>query len=179
MTGSLALGQTRRLAGYAPISEYAAIGDGRTVALAARDGSIDWLALPDLDSPTVFAAVLDTDRGGRFTLGPEVPYVVERRYLPGTNVLETIFHTDAGSVRVTDAMTLPGAGLEPFRELQRRVEGLSGRVGLRWRVEPRFGYGRNPPRLARRGRVPVALDGSDALAVCAYDAGEPDIEGVR
>jgi GH15 family glucan-1,4-alpha-glucosidase len=177
VTGSLALGQTRRFDGYVPIRDYAAIGDGRTVALVARDGSIDWLALPDLDSATVFAAVLDTERGGRFTLCPEVPFVVERRYLPGTNVLETTFHTDAGSVRVTDAMTLPGAGLEPFRELQRRVEGLSGRVGLRWRVEPRFGYGLRPVRLTRRGRVPVVLAGSDALAVCAYDAGDADIDG--
>ena len=158
--------------GYVPIRDYAAIGDGRTVALIARDGSIDWLCLPDLDSPSVFASILDSERGGRFSLEPDGAYDVERRYRPGTNVLETTFRTGDGVVRVTDAMTLPGAELGPFREVARRIEGLAGRVPMRWRVAPRFGYGLARTRIGTRGPIPIATSGAPAIAVCAWDAGD-------
>ena len=161
--------------GYAPLRDYAVIGDGRSAALIAADGSVDWLGMPDLDSPSVFAALLDPVRGGRFLLEPEEPYTVARRYLPGTNVLETTFTTGGGSLRVTDALTLEADGaLGPMRELQRRIDGVAGTVPLRWSVQPRFGYGARRPRIARRAGVPVAVAGADALAVCAWDAGEPE-----
>jgi GH15 family glucan-1,4-alpha-glucosidase len=162
--------------GYVSIGDYAAIGDGRTVALVARDGSIDWLCLPDLDSPSVFAAVLDADRGGRFALQPEIPAQVERRYVPDTNLLETTFTTGQGVVKVTDAMALPSSELGPTRELIRRIEGVSGRVPMRWRITPAFGYGAAAPRIERRGRMPVAFAGPDALAVCSWEAGEAQID---
>jgi GH15 family glucan-1,4-alpha-glucosidase len=168
-------GAPTRVDGYAPIGDYAAIGDGRTVALVARDGAVDWLPLPDLDSPSVFAAVLDAERGGRFELAPEEPFEVERRYLRGTNVLETTFTTAGGAVRVTDALTLPDPSLGPLRELQRRVEGLSGSVTLRWRVEPRFHYGAGPVRLGLRDGIPIASVDGTAVAIRAFDAGEPEV----
>jgi GH15 family glucan-1,4-alpha-glucosidase len=163
--------------GYAPIRSYAAIGDGRTVALVAGDGSIDWLPLPELDSPSVFGAMLDAGRGGRFALAPELPYAVERRYRPGTNVLETVFSTDRGRVRVTDAITVPSGGLGPLRELSRRIEGLAGSVPMSWSVEPRFGYAGVATRLGWRAGVPVATAGGDALAVCSFEAGGPEVAG--
>ena len=166
---------TRRNGGYLPIRDYAAIGDGRTVACVGRDGAIDWLCLPDLDSPSVFGALVDEQRGGRFALAPTVPFESARRYLPNTNVLETTFETAAGTVRVTDALTLPGRGLSPYRELVRRVEGGTGEVPLRWSVEPRFGYGTEHGRLAVRGGVPVAAASRDALAVLSWDAGEVEV----
>lgn len=155
-----------------PIRDYAVIGDGRTVALIARDASIDWLCLPNLDSGSVFAALLDSERGGRFELAPAIPHEAERRYLPGTNVLETSFRTDTGVVRVTDAMTLPDAQLGPFRELARRVEGLAGRVPMKWRVSPRFDYGRAAVRIEARRPFPVALSHGDAIGVCSWGTGE-------
>jgi GH15 family glucan-1,4-alpha-glucosidase len=161
---------------YVPLADYAAIGDGRTVALVARDGSVDWLCLPDLDSPSVLAALLDADRGGRFVLEPEIPAQVHRRYLPDTNVLETTFTTREGVVRVTDALTLPGSDLGPTRELVRRVECVRGRVPMRWRMAPAFGYGAVPAAIERRGRIPVAVAGREALAVCTWDAGEAHID---
>jgi GH15 family glucan-1,4-alpha-glucosidase len=161
--------------GFAPIREYAAIGDGRTVALVARDGSIDWLPLPDLDSPSVFAAILDPDRGGRFSLQPDPPYEATRRYLPDTNVLETTFTTGEGAVRVTDALLFAGAGLGPHRELVRVIEGLSGTTPIRWSVEPRFGYGARRTSIAGRHGVAIASARADAIAIRSFDAGELEV----
>ncbi|NGO49010.1 hypothetical protein G6048_45365 [Streptomyces sp. YC419] len=163
-----------RADGYAPLRDYAVIGDGRSAALIARDGSVDWLAWPDLDSPTLFAAVLDQARGGGFLLQPDVPCTATRRYLPGTNVLETTFTTVQGTVRLTDALTLADdLSLAPGRELVRRIECLAGSVPMRWSVQPRFEYGTRAPLMTQRAGIPVAVSGPDAVAVCAWNAGNP------
>jgi GH15 family glucan-1,4-alpha-glucosidase len=158
-----------RIDGYAPIGDYAAIGDRRTAALVALDGSVDWLPLPSFDSPGVFAALLDSERGGRFELCPGEPFRAERRYLPETNVLETTFETASGRVRVTDALALPGMPSLPWNELTRRVEGVAGRVPMRWRVSPRFEW----TEVGEIERGPVIRHDRLSLAVQAWDAGEP------
>src|SRR4051794_14958183 len=81
---------------YPPIRTLAAIGDGRTVALVSVDGTVVWLPVPFVDSPTVFASLLDTRAGGRFVLRPRDPYEAHRRYIPQTNVLQTTFVTATG-----------------------------------------------------------------------------------
>jgi GH15 family glucan-1,4-alpha-glucosidase len=164
--------------GFLPIADYAAIGDGRTAALVGLDGGIDWLCLPDFDSTSIFAAVLDPDRGGSFSLQPLEPFESARSYRNGSNVLETTFRTDAGAARVTDAMTLvDDADLSPMREVVRYVECLEGRVTLGWAVAPRFAYGTRPARFERRGAHLVASHGPDAVALSSWDAGTPEAAG--
>ena len=166
----------KRRDGFALISSYAAIGDGRTVALIAADGSIDFLSLPSLDAPTTFAAMLDPERGGRFTLAPAGDFEVSRRYAGRTNVLETTYRTADGVVRVTEALTLQDGGLLPWVELARRIEGMEGSVPLEWRLEPRFDWGREPPRIVRRGERFVAEGAGLQLGIHAWDAGEVEPE---
>jgi GH15 family glucan-1,4-alpha-glucosidase len=166
----------KRKDGFAPIGAYAAIGDGRTVALVAADGSIDFLSLPDVHSPTTFAALLDPEKGGRFVLAPTAKFDVVRRYVDRTNVLETTYVTKDGAVRVTEAFTLQDGGLMPWVEIARRVEGLSGEVELEWRVEPRFDWGRAQAKIERRGRSVIATRDELAVGIHTWDAGDVRIE---
>jgi len=135
------------------IGDYAVMGDCRSAALVSRDGSIDWLCLPLFSSASLFGAVLDEDRGGQFGIRPAVPATSTRRYLPGTNVLETTWRANTGCVRLTDAMTLPTeTQLQPANEILRLIEGIDGEVPMRVEIDLRPDYGLANARLEARGR---------------------------
>ena len=165
--------QPPRVDGYAPIADYAVLGNGRTAALVARDGAVDWLPLPDFDGPAVFGALLDARRGGRCDLRPVGPYSAERRYVPDTNVLETTFKTGDGAVRVTDALIVRDAAPTVATRLVRRVDALGGEVPIRWSVAPRFDWGRSEAVYRRHADAFAIRAGRQALTVQAWCAGEP------
>jgi GH15 family glucan-1,4-alpha-glucosidase len=166
--------EATRTDGYAPIRDYAVIGNKRTAALVALDGSIDWLCLPTLGSPSTFGALLDSGRGGRFALAPVEPFEAHRRYVPNTNVLQTTFVTGTGTVRVTDALSRPIARPLLWNQVIRRVDGLAGTVPMTWSVEPGFGYATAPARIARSAGTPLLMHGPDVLAVQSYGAGDAE-----
>ncbi len=116
--------------GFARLGDYAAIGEGRSVALIAPDGAIDWWCAPNLDSPPLFDRLLDPAIGGFFQIEPTQPYQTERAYRAESNVLETRFITQQGSVLLTESLNSTLAGRLPWSELARRVEGLDGEVEL-------------------------------------------------
>ena len=128
------------------IEDYALIGDCETAALVGRDGSIDWLSFPRFDSAACFAALLGTLDHGRWVLAPETGIQrVQRRYRPGTLVLETEYYTDSGAVRLIDFM--PPRTRTP--ELIRIVEGMSGHVPMAMDLGIRFDYGSVVPWVRR------------------------------
>jgi GH15 family glucan-1,4-alpha-glucosidase len=164
-----------RCDGYAALRTYAAIGDGRTVALVAEDGAIDWLPIPDLDSMPVFAALLDESDGGRIELAPDGDFTVQRRYLPGTTVLETTFTTETGKVSVTDALNIGFNGRLPWTELVRRIDGLDGEVVMRWRVTPGTCFDTAAPWAQSTLHGPVLRVKDISLGVCVSDGLEVDM----
>ena len=127
---------------YQPIENYGIIGNLRTAALVGMDGSIDWLCLPYFDSPSVFAAILDDRKGGRFRIAPAgEDFRRKQFYWPDTAVLVTRFLDDDGVGEVEDYMPVGGAGTVPD-ELVRRVRVVRGRVAFRLECRPAFDYAR-------------------------------------
>ena len=161
-------------AGYCDLRGYAAIGDGRTVALIGPDGRIDWLPLPNLDSVIPFAALLDAEGGGYLQLQPAGSFRAQRGYLDGTNVLATTFTTGQGRVRVTDSMNTGLAGQLPWTELGRRIEGLEGHVLMRAVARPGTCLGRASPWIQDTAHgVVLRLDG---LTMAVRAAGESSVQ---
>lgn len=149
------------------IEDYAMIGDCRTAALVGRDGSIDWLCLPRFDSGACFAALLGGPENGRWKVAPadqlEVTKV-ERRYRPGSMVLETDFHAAAGAVRITDAMAMDSG----TPTVARVVEGLRGEVPVRSELIIRFDYGWIIPWVTRHEPGIEAIAGPDKLRLRSW-----------
>jgi len=141
------------------IEDYALLGDLQTAALVGRDGSIDWLCFPHFDSPACFAALLGTEDNGHWRLAPAAGGTCTRRgYRGDTLVLETVWETPEGTVRVVDCM--PPRDEAP--DVVRVVEGISGRVPMHSEMRLRFDYGRVVPWVRRVESQVVAVAGPDS-----------------
>ncbi|HEX4818259.1 MAG TPA: glycoside hydrolase family 15 protein [Nonomuraea sp.] len=174
---------------YLPIGEHGLIGDLRTVALVGTNGTIDWYCCPRFDAPSVFAAILDADRGGAFELAADTPATTKQFYLPDTNILITRFFSADGVGEIQDFMPIAGGSREVDRHrLIRRVTCVRGKIPFRARVAPRFDYARQPHTvdqdgsrttfasrslsLALHATVPVDHDGRDAWSRFELAQGE-------
>jgi GH15 family glucan-1,4-alpha-glucosidase len=144
------------------IEDYALLSDLQSAALVHRSGSIDWACFPRFDSGACFAALLGSPEHGRWLLAPSGEVTrTERRYTPGTLILETIHHTTSGSVRVLDFM--PPRGRDP--DIVRIVVGLEGTVPMRSELVIRFDYGHIVPWVRRIDHSRVAVAGADGLCL--------------
>jgi GH15 family glucan-1,4-alpha-glucosidase len=127
---------------YQPIENYGVIGDLETIALVGLNGSIDFVCAPDFDSPTIFAAILDKDKGGFFQIAPSLDGVKQKQlYLPDTNVLLTRFLGDTGISETTDFMPVHDMGVG--KKLIRIATCVHGNVELRIECRPAFNYGKS------------------------------------
>lgn len=160
MTGAPAQHKSAR---YLPVAEHGLIGNLRTVALVGTDGTLDWYCCPSFDSPSVFAAILDADRGGAFELAATVPAGTKQFYFPDTNVLITRFFTEDGLGEIQDFMPVADSGASDRDRLIRRVMCVRGTIPFRARVPPRFGYGAHPHTVRMLDRA--ALFASEELSL--------------
>src|SRR5689334_15691778 len=129
---------------YLPIKDYGLIGNMRTAALVGLNGSIDWLCLPHFDSPSLFAAILDDEKGGRFEItATDTDISPKQFYWPDTNVLVTRFHVPTGTGEILDFMPVGLPPDSPWRhQLIRRVRVTQGSMEFRMRCHPAFDYAR-------------------------------------
>ena len=133
---------------YLPIEDYALVGDLHTIALVGKNGSIDFMCLPDFDSPSIFAAILDKTKGGFFQIAPENPNPICRQiYLPDTNVLFTRFFDAEGISEISDIMPITESF--PTGTIIRRVKAVKGHVKMRIKCAPRFDYARASHRIEK------------------------------
>jgi GH15 family glucan-1,4-alpha-glucosidase len=155
---------------YPPIADYALLSDCHSGALVSKDGSIDWCTFHRFEARPVFARILDWAKAGFFRIAPlDDEYESTRRYLPGTNVLETTFRTPSGTLMLTDFFAFrdpaPGAA-HPDHRLVRIARCTDGEVAVKVKLVPRFDYGLTTPRLETLADdLVVVYGGADALVL--------------
>jgi len=152
-----------------PIADHGAIGNMATMALVATDGTVDFLCWPDFDSPSVFAALLDPEKGGHFSIAPHIDDArVVQTYLPDTNVLLTQWLGESSSVHVTDFMSGPEELGHGAARMLRRVAVTKGEVCIRVDCQPRFDYARQRPEVeVGQDQVVFAAPGCPRLRLSA------------
>jgi GH15 family glucan-1,4-alpha-glucosidase len=168
---------------YLPIEHHGVIGDLHTVALVGMDGTIDWLCLPHFDSPSVFAAILDDRRGGRFRIAASTEEARRRQmYLPDTNVLVTRFLTPDGVGEIVDFMPVHPARRKREREdhrIVRLVRGVRGAIPFEVDCRPVFDYARRDAEISRTGGGWRFLEGEYGLDLTTPLNLRPEGCGVR
>lgn len=179
---------------FEPIQNYGVIGNMRSIALVDIKGSIDFLCFPNFDSPTVFAALLDPERGGSMTLEPQmIDMRTKQLYLPDTNILLTRFLSDDGVAEVSDFMpVVDSEDKTPYGHyILRTLRVIKGSITFQFRCAPRFNYARSGHRIERdqaalcfipeaeeclsvalHATFPLEVDGDDAVAVFTLKSGE-------
>src|SRR5246500_279735 len=176
---------------FEPIENYGVIGNMRSIALVGVNGSIDFLCYPNFDSPTVFAALLDDESGGRFQIQPQLKKRrVRQLYLPDTNILLTRFLAEEGVAELTDYMPIGEDGEQP-NEIIRTVSVIRGKLEFKLQCQPRPNYARcghtvkiedgcaifspasdSCPALALYSSVPLRQESQDVTCEFSLRAGE-------
>lgn len=147
---------------FEPIENYGVIGNMRSIALVGMNGSIDFLCYPNFDSPTIFAALLDDEKGGRFQIQPQLKGKrVRQLYLPDTNILLTRFLAEEGVAEVTDYMPIGSDGKQP-NEIIRTVAVIRGEVEFKVLCQPRFNYAMSAHTVSVQDRYAIFSPAGDA-----------------
>src|SRR2546427_11776550 len=147
---------------FEPIENYGVIGNMRSIALVGVNGSIDFLCYPNFDSPTVFAALLDDERGGCFQIQPQLrERRIRQMYLPDTNILLTRFLADEGVAELTDYMPIATDAEQP-NEIIRTLSVIRGEIDFKMRCQPRFNYSTCGHRVTIEDRYAIFSPASDA-----------------
>ncbi|MGA1789890.1 MAG: glycoside hydrolase family 15 protein [bacterium] len=156
---------------YKKISDYGIIGNLHSIALIGIDGSIDWLCFPHIDDPSIFGALLDDKKGGRFSIFPSEDYDSVAEYLPDTNILKTRFRTRSGLMELIDFMPVPYSDEEEpeavKHELYRLVKMTKGGMRIKVVFEPRFNYAMAHTSVKKsRGGLIAQGDGESITLSC-------------